>query len=190
MKFSALIISLFSFFIMGSTALAAPSVKSESTQIAGDFKKNIFKGNKEVNLTGSLGHNEFTGVYTDIDLSYRYFLADKLSLGPILGGYYSDHFRSIDLGVSGRWYFFEVGNWAYSLTQNFVYSSFRQNIPGVTLNTGALVNGQTQLSSNYFFTPEVYLGISLEYDYTVSRSRSVYGIDNELTSRIGFGLTF
>ena len=163
--FIALIFCFLNFFTLHT--LAAPTSHDSEVHYQllqkEAFKKNIYKGDQEVDLRGAFGYNEFYGIALDADVTYRYFLSDKFSLGPILGMETSQLEKKWEAGVSARWYFAEYRDWAFSLTQNFLHYNASWEVPGLSHSDSRWI-GQTQLGVHYFFTPKVSLGLYLNME--------------------------
>ncbi len=172
--------------VASHSTLAAPDVTAELDDSSNVFRKKILRGDAEINPEAALGYSSFGGLRLDANLSYRYFFFDNISIGGILGFRRSDLSKSYKVGLSGRWYFYETQRWAYSFTQNIIADNYSYNLGGSMNGQGTTIHGNSAIGSHYFFTPNVSLGINLEYAYPIGGSRS----RGEFVSRVGLGFNF
>ncbi len=169
-----------------SKAQAAPTVSAQNEPPTPEFEKRIRQGDSEISPDMAFGYSSFSGVIFDGSVAYRYFFADNIAIGGILGYGYSDIEKNYRIGLSGRWYFAEVDNWAFSFTQDLIADHTRRSIPGLEKSSSGQFTGVSQLSAHYFFTPNVSLGLSLGYEYNLENNQN----KGALMSRVGLGFNF
>ncbi len=169
--------------------MAAPGQVSTVEQVMPSYElseKRIHKGDSEISPDLALGYSSFSGVILETDLAYRYFFFDKVALGAIVGLNTSDSYREYSLGATGRWYFYETKNWAFSFTQNIV-ANYIDSRFGTGSNTYRSIVGESSFGAHYFFTPNVSLIFSGNYEYGISNSPSP---TPKFTTRVGLGFSF
>ena len=162
---------------------------SQGSIVDETFQKKIHQGDSEISPEANLGYSSFSGVIFDGSVAYRYFFWDKFALGGIIGGELSESYKAGRVGLTGRYYFLESGNWAYSLTQNIIHSRYNwdhsfQGIP----NSGNNTFGNTALGAHYFFNPNVALQISLKYQYNLINNG--LSAPDGLSSSVGLNFNF
>ena len=173
-----------------------PVLKEKVKRENSTFAKKITRGHAEISPEAALGYNEGQGLYFDMNLSYRYFFKDRLSLGLVGGVNRRDGLRDHRIGLSGRWYFLEADKWAFAFTQNISYGfakfdRFSYNPATDTFFSFQESRNYWQASSGlgayYFITPGVSLGLSLEIPYGTRSGSLRIG---DVTSRVGLNFSF
>ena len=155
------------------------SWSSQSNAIQDEpFQKNILKGNHELGIEGYFYADDEYSMLS-VSGAYRYFFFDRFSFGVIGNHDISRYFQNHSVGASMRYYFAEMGNWAFSFTQNVSlgYNDWR----------GLALTGQSQLGAHYFVTPELSLGFVLSQDYEL---REAMGLKPFVTGKIGIQYNF
>lgn len=169
------------FLLIFVSTLTRPTFASEFLQ-----EKMILKGNSELSADLGLGYQFFFGPELSASTSYRYFFADKMALGAVANFEYSKLTRDYSLGLSFRVYFYEVGNWALSLTQNLV-TSYRVSEHLYREDDSWNLRGETGLGIHYFTSPDLSLGLTLQKQYDIVNKPYVIQDDG---LRVMLGLTF
>lgn len=140
-------------------------------------KKMLYKGDFEVggNMSLSSTSNASNSTYFTVFSKLQYFVIDNLSIGGSVSYYhYSASFRdSYGIGPSVSYYFWTKEKLAAYVSQSLFLEKYKNDSTSLTNKSGTSI-----LGVNYFVTPSVALGLSLNFYYildTVSdyRTRSL-----------------
>lgn len=134
----------------------------------GDYG-NIHRGNVETGGSVSFSYvsPSGSGSLTSFSLSSptQYFLIDRFSLGAAINYFHSSlGVDSLGVGPSATYYFWTQDRLATFAGEEFTYNKF----PGVDY----FFNNRAKLGINYFITPSVAIGPSLEYGHNFGRGNT------------------
>ncbi|NQZ20298.1 MAG: hypothetical protein HRT44_13730 [Bdellovibrionales bacterium] len=152
---------------------------------ASDFGgiRNIKSGNTELSLLGDISYDSFSGLTMDLDFYGRYFFWDNFSLGLKYGRYNGTYHHERRYGLSMNWYFYEVGQWAFSYSQDI----YRSQVDGFW---GAFdeIRGSSRLGANYFINKNLSLNLGFEHDYSLENFDNISPIN--FTPKVGITVNF
>jgi hypothetical protein len=154
------------------------------------LEKKIREGNWNINGSGSLEYDSYSGLTGFASTSVQYFVWEKFSLGVMASYQHERNGDWFSLGPKGTYYFYETEKKAFFISQAINFTWFQSDsVNSYATNNFQLISAQSSLGFEHFFNPNVSFGPELRYLYYID-NEGLSGMKNDLSILLNFNLFF
>ncbi len=147
-------------------------------------EKAIREGNWGFGLSGNIAYDAQRGLNYHLSSEIQYFFMDGLAAGVVTNFQKDRFFERTSLGLIGTYYFYEMQNSAFYISQSVTWNEIRSDY---IAENKSFWSGTTTLGYNYFLNKNIAIGPRIQYDINPAKT---WGQANSVNVGIGLSVFF